>query len=127
MDNIAHIKKQLIIALEKSLGVVTTACKQVDVSRSTFYNYLRNDPEFKKAVDDIENISLDFAESQLHKQIKDGSTTATIFYLKTKGKHRGYVERTENINRNYEVDADPLKEFREALKGDTNKETETGS
>jgi hypothetical protein len=43
---------------------------------------------------------LDFAESQLYKQIKDGSTTATIFYLKTKGKQRGYVERQQiDINK----------------------------
>jgi hypothetical protein len=35
------------------------------------------------------------AESQLHKQMKDGSTSATIFYLKTKGRKRGYIERQE--------------------------------
>ena len=95
MNKSEHIKKGLIEALEKSLGVVTTACKQVGIGRTTFYNYYNEDKEFAKKVDDIENVALDFAESQLHKQIQDGSTAATIFLLKTKGKKRGYVERQE--------------------------------
>ena len=90
-----HIKKALLEALEKSLGVVTTACKSVGISRKTYYQYLKEDEEFAADVKDIENVSLDFAESQLHKQIQEGSTAATIFLLKTKGKPRGYVERQQ--------------------------------
>lgn len=89
------LKRNLLEALEKSLGVVTTACKIVDCNRSTFYKYYNNDKDFKSSVDELQNLTLDFAESQLHQQIKDGNTTATIFYLKTKGKKRGYVERKE--------------------------------
>jgi len=88
-------KKALLEALEKSLGVVTTACRAVDVSRQTFYRYCEDDPKFKASVDDIENIALDFAESQLHKQIQKGEVSSTIFYLKTKGKHRGYIEKSQ--------------------------------
>ncbi len=95
MNKSEHIKKGLIEALEKSLGVVTTACKQVGIGRTTFYNYYNEDKDFAKKVDEIENVALDFAESQLHKQIQDGSTAATIFLLKTRGKKRGYVERQE--------------------------------
>ena len=94
-DKTDTIKKKLLVALEKSLGVVTTACKNVGVHRSTYCDYCNNDPEFKKGVDDIQNVAIDFAESQLHKQIQDGNTSATIFFLKTKGKKRGYVERQE--------------------------------
>ena len=96
MDESRHIKKESILkALESSLGVVTVACKSADVPRSTYYKWLNEDEEFAKAVKDIENIALDFGESQLHKQIGDGNTSATIFFLKTKGKRRGYIERSE--------------------------------
>ena len=96
MDNNRHIKKEAVLeALEKSLGVVTTAVKSVGVARSTFYKWINEDEDFAKKVKDIDNITLDFAESQLHKQIQDGNTSATIFYLKTRGKKRGYIEKSE--------------------------------
>ncbi len=85
----------MLKALEKSLGIVTVACKNSDVPRSTYYKWLNEDEDFALAVKEIENIALDFAESQLHKQISENSTPATIFYLKTKGKKRGYIERQE--------------------------------
>tara|TARA_R110000744_G_scaffold218456_1_gene337230 strand:+ start:3008 stop:3367 length:360 start_codon:yes stop_codon:yes gene_type:complete len=96
MDESRHIKKESILkALEQSLGVVTVACKKADVPRSTYYKWLNEDVDFAAGVKEIENVALDFAESQLHKQISENSTAATIFYLKTKGKRRGYIERQE--------------------------------
>jgi len=96
-----HNKKRLIEALENSLGVVTDACRIAEVSRVTFYDYYKNDSEFKKQVDDISNIAVDYAETELYKRIKSGDTTAIIFYLKTRGKSRGYIEKSEiehNVN-----------------------------
>jgi hypothetical protein len=90
-----HSKKRVLEALEKSLGVVTTACKTAGVSRTQYYHWLKDDTEFAEQVADIASVALDFAESQLFSQIKDGNTSATIFYLKTKGKSRGFVERQE--------------------------------
>ena len=90
-----QIKKQLVVALEQSLGVVTTACKKVGIDRTTFYRYYNEDKNFKNEVDDIQEVAIDFVESQLFKQIKDGNTTATIFFLKTKGRKRGYIEKQQ--------------------------------
>tara|TARA_R110002126_G_scaffold109596_1_gene246527 strand:- start:290 stop:649 length:360 start_codon:yes stop_codon:yes gene_type:complete len=96
MDKSRHIKKESILkALEHSLGVVTVACRNAEIPRSTFYKWINEDENFAKEVLDIENIALDFAESQLHSRIRGNNTSATIFYLKTKGKKRGYVERQE--------------------------------
>ena len=108
------IKKAVLNALELYYGIVTDACGSIGLSRSTYYDWLKADPEFKAAVDEIQNVALDFAESQLFKKMKgitlagksgeDGepevyeqppSDTAIIFYLKTRGKKRGYIERTE--------------------------------
>ena len=85
----------MLDALEKSLGVVTSACKTVGVGRTTHYLWMQEDKEYKAAVEELSDVAIDFAESQLHKQIKEGNSTATIFFLKTKGKKRGYVERQE--------------------------------
>jgi len=77
------------------LGVVTSACKLVGISRQTHYRWLREDENYKAWIEQIPDITLDFAETALLKQIKEGNTTAIIFYLKTKGKQRGYIERQE--------------------------------
>lgn len=88
-----NVKKNMLIALEANIGVVSSACKAVGIARDTHYRWLREDKEYKQAVKDMENAALDFAESQLFKQIAKGNPLSTIFYLKCKGKKRGYIEQ----------------------------------
>lgn len=95
-DTIRHKKTLLVDAMIKNLGNVSEACKSLNIHRSTFYDYYNNDLEFKNNIDDIKNIALDFVESKLIGKIKEGDIVAILFYLKTQGKKRGYVERVEN-------------------------------
>ena len=95
LDRTDTKKAAMLEALEKSLGIVSTACKMVDISRQTHYAWLKADEEYKKAVNSIQDSVLDFAESHLYKLVKEGNPAATIFFLKTKGKKRGYIERQE--------------------------------
>lgn len=83
-------KQKLLEALEKSLGIVTAACKEVGISRDRFYTYYNTDEDFRKAVDDIQEITLDFAENQLLKKIREGSERSILFYMKYRGRKRGY-------------------------------------
>ena len=83
-------KKKLIDALQKSLGIVTEACQKAELSRTQYYKWYKEDEDFRKEVQDIEGMYIDFAETHLKEQIEKGSTPATIFYLKTRGKKRGY-------------------------------------
>jgi hypothetical protein len=85
----------MIDALIKTLGIVTSACIKAEINRDTHYEWLKDDPEYAKSVSDVAEIAIDFAESSLHKQISEHDTTATIFYLKCRGKKRGYIEKSE--------------------------------
>ena len=85
----------MIEALEKSLGIVSTAAKIAGINRSTHYEWLKIDDKYRLEVESISDSVLDFAESHLYKLVKEGNPAATIFYLKTKGKKRGYIERQE--------------------------------
>ena len=97
MNKSEQLKKEnLLKALEKSLGIVSTACVSIGISRTTYYKYYNEDKEFKQSVDSIGDIALDCAESQLFELIKEKNVTAIIFYLKTKGKKRGYIEKQES-------------------------------
>ena len=88
-------KEAVLEALRKSMGNVSEACKKGNITRMTFYNWKEKDEEFRQAVEDINESCLDLAESKLMENIRRGQETSLIFYLKTKGKNRGYVEKKE--------------------------------
>lgn len=88
-------KKNVLEALRLSLGVVSTACDKVNLSRSTYYKWLHNDPEFAAEVADVDELILDFGETNLFKLINKGNPKCTMFLLETRGRKRGYVKKRE--------------------------------
>lgn len=102
-------KKKVLIELEKCLGIVTTACLKLKIGRKTFYQWYNTDDDFKAKVDDIENIVIDFVEGSLYKQMQKADTTAMIFFLKTKGRKRGWGEYLK-MDHSFDEDKDKYKE-----------------
>ncbi len=92
LNSTRNKKKLMLSALESSLGIVSTSCQRAGIGRSTHYLWLKTDKKYKEKVENIDEIAKDFAETSLFEQIRRLNTTATIFYLKTKAKDRGYVE-----------------------------------
>jgi hypothetical protein len=103
-------KNAMLEALKKSLGIVTKAVEMVGIDRQTHYNWLKDDADYKAKVEALDDVVLDFAESKLHQSINNGSDTATIFFLKTKGKKRGYIEKQEITNTNLNVEVQEVTE-----------------
>lgn len=89
-------QKDFLKHFREGYGIVTYACEKTGISRETYRQWKMKDPKFKAACEDVSEMTIDVVESKLLNKINEGDTTSIIFYLKTKGKHRGYVERVEN-------------------------------
>ncbi len=88
-------KRALVVAMTRTLGNVTQSCKRAKIARSTFYKWIKEDKNFAAEIGDVENITFDFVEGQIVKEIRSRNTAMIIFYAKTKMKSRGYIEKTE--------------------------------
>jgi transposase len=88
-------KEAFLEALELNMGIVSQACKAAGIGRTTVYDWRKADEAFASAMDEINEIVYDFAESKILEQIREGNTAVLIFYAKTKMKSRGYIERQE--------------------------------
>lgn len=90
-------KKQLIEAMKKFHGIVTKACAEVGISRNQFYLYYNSDSAFKTEIDSMDEINLDAVEDKLFQNIMDRDRASIFFYLKYKGRKRGYVD-SQDLN-----------------------------
>ena len=94
-------KNTFLKFLKEGMGIVSYACDKTNISRQTFYNWKDNDDDFAQQAEDIQETTVDMAESKLLTSINEGNVAAIIFYLKTKGKKRGYVEQQDvDVNGN---------------------------
>lgn len=86
---------QVAAALEATKGMVYLAAKQLGCSHTTIYNYIERHPTVREAWEAQGGEVGDTAELKLYQAILEGQAWAVAFYLKTKGKNRGYTERQE--------------------------------
>ena len=97
VDKINNIKSEFPSILVECMGIVSAACKKAGISRETYYNWHKLDPEFRASIDAIEPATHGFVEDTLKLLIGEKNPSAVFFYLKTKCKHLGYEESPRNI------------------------------
>ena len=85
----------MIKALKEAEGYVNKAAELLNVSRTYFYNKMKEYVTVQEALDEIREGRHDKVELALMKKIARGDTACIIFYLKTQCKQRGYIERQE--------------------------------
>lgn len=86
----------MIDALQKSRGLVSVAAKLIGCSRQAINQRMVTHPEIKDAVYDATELQLDMTETALFAAIQRGEAWAICFYLKTRGRQRGYIEKVDH-------------------------------
>ena len=89
----------IIKAIVKHHGNLSAAAQALKCARITIYRRAEREPAVQAAIDETRELMLDAAEHVLHRKVLQGSTTELIFFLKTQGHKRGYVERVEHEHR----------------------------
>lgn len=88
--NLRGKKKQMILALIKTLGVVSRACNSVGINNKTHYEWLKLDNRYKEAVEETKVVVDDYLETAFLGLALEKNPQILLHIAKTKLRHRGY-------------------------------------
>ena len=86
---------QILPLIFEKRGNLASVARAVGVTRQAIQYRVKASTELTAAYEEAAESMLDAAESKLFEAIDEGDRTAIIFFLKTKGYRRGYVERKD--------------------------------
>ena len=86
---------RFLAAVPQSGGMHTVIASRLGIDRHTVAKYIKDNPVLAQAVKDETEGALDSIEATVIKAALAGDMQAAIFYLKHKGKDRGFSERIE--------------------------------
>jgi hypothetical protein len=90
-------RQALIEALRDLDGNMAATARRFHCTRQRVWDLVNEDAELRLLVDELSESFIDEAENKLFEAIREGNIVATIFFLKTKARHRGYSERLELV------------------------------
>jgi len=85
--------EQVEAALRAANGNQSKAAEMLGTNRSTINGYIKRYEYLRDVIAETKESNLDIAEDKLLERVKEGNIAAIIFFLKTQGKSRGYVEK----------------------------------
>ena len=97
MKKLTKLQEAFLKALNDSGLNISAASENIGINRRTYYRWLRNET-FAEEVNHQKEETIDYVESKLMMSIKNGHEASIFFFLRTRAKHRGYVEKQEIIH-----------------------------
>jgi len=91
-NNKEYLKKRFIEEFEKNGGFVAPTCKKVGIHKQTYYDWEKNDPEFKEKCESIIDIKTDEVKKSVYQSaIEDRHFPAQKYIIETR-----YYRQREN-------------------------------
>ena len=87
--------KQVEEALRQGAGIYTIASMRLKCAPNTVKNYVERHPRLQAVCAEIVEMNLDVAEHGLLGHLQEKNLSAILFYLRTKGRTRGYGDKLE--------------------------------
>ena len=88
-------KEKVLRAIKGSAGIVSEVAKKLNCDWKTAHKYIHKYDETRLALENEGEELIDNAEMAMHNLISEGDGMMIRYYLSTKGRKRGYVERQE--------------------------------
>lgn len=92
-------KEKIIQAMPGTHGLINNVAKKMGVTYSSLYDFMQKQEDrtwFDVLLKKEQEKICDLAEDSLFEGIANGNAKDRNFYLRTKGRDRGYVTKTEN-------------------------------
>lgn len=88
-------KEDFLKVIPGSGGLYTSIAQRLHIDRHTVARYIARFPDLRKAVEEETETTIEMVEHVTVQRCLAGDVQACMFYLKTKGKHHGYTEKSE--------------------------------
>lgn len=82
-------------ALRETGGIFTAASQMLHCAPNTVKNYVERHPKLQRVLEEVTDVNLDMAEATVIHHVGEKNLTAAMFYLRTKGRGRGYGDKVE--------------------------------
>lgn len=102
------------------------ACFYAGISKSTFYDYLQENPDFSERKEALKNAITLRAKLNVAEKINDGDVGQSQWWLERKAKDE-FSTRSENVNANINLNSEMTDEEKEKIKAILHANTQSRS
>ena len=79
----ADLKAKFLEGFKTSFGQISNTCLSLKIDRTTFYNWMDKDEDFRKAIETLKGSFVEFVESKVKEKINSGSDYWLKEWLRT--------------------------------------------